>query len=72
MNKFRRLQEDMAQCLFVLGAMLAMGGIILIPGVNFMERLASSIAYVAVAAMFMIVGWLWLKLIETKEREEQM
>lgn len=72
MNKFKRVQEDMAQCLFVLGLMTMMGGIILIPGPRFMERLPSSIAYIAVAAMLIITGWLWLKLIELKERKEQM
>lgn len=72
MNKFKRVQEDMAQCLFVIGALLAVAGIVLIPSPRFMENLATNIAYVAMSAMFMIVGWLWLKLIETKEREEQM
>ncbi len=52
-------------------SILAVAGIVLIPSPRFMENLATNIAYVAMSAMFMIVGWLWLKLIETKEREEQ-
>lgn len=64
-------QIDIAQMMFLSGIMLLAGGVILIPGPRFMERLDSTLAYLAVAIVMVATGALWLKYIELKETMEQ-